>query len=410
MLKLSLTGKQLAELYALEAMGIPNDIQSVSPDIPKQYQNYLIDTEKGRNILLTYAEDLVKRINKKNQPMVFDSIKTAIVNSDFNDDKIQKLKPNDKKLKQLAINFISDQNVGNIEELIFIINKEIDNSKIRSYLLKIWNLVENNSLKNFIKAIINDSLFLYLFWEYLFEENKRDYESDYNLFLGNNKNNPFDIFYNNDDPPFVIQKIINELESKINEAKDSNDRNIFYDIMIIIDKLSSISHHGGPVFEYADTSPNDEPNLIDIMHRKFGDRFLPWLIKSKNFPEEHQEDLQKWLDEQTHQEAYEAYLEDSDKPQLREDYYKHPFHSKKSKWISDKSKTFKNWIPQDSEEQKNIESIYNYMLSLPESDDKKHEIINWLKNINKLSNELDEKGQYKLSDKLDSFIKKCSII
>jgi len=186
-------------------------------------------------------------------------------------------------------------------------------------------------------------------------------------------------------------------------------RNAFYDIMLIIDKLSNISHHGGPVFEYADTSPENEPDLIDIMHRKFGDRFLPWIIKSKNFPEEHQEDLQKWLNEQTNQEAYEAYLEDPDNPQIKEDYYKHPFHSQKSKWISDKSQTFKNWVPQHSEEQKNIESIYNYMITLPDTYIKKQEIIDWLKKINRLSNELDERGQYKLADKLDHFVKEGSI-
>jgi hypothetical protein len=146
--------------------------------------------------------------------------------------------------------------------------------------------------------------------------------------------------------------------------------------MTKIDEISSMSHHGGPAFEYADDTRwrgEGGPNLFEIMNRKFGDRFLPWLIASGNFPEEYLPILQEWYDERVGQEASESYWKDLERsgsdPEgvgrainrqfSREDYYRHPYHSEKNSWLAQHSPTFRAWTPFDEEleDKANVQSV-----------------------------------------------------
>lgn len=456
MIRIALTGKQLAELYVLNTMGVPTGYQDLVEDdsvSPEQY-SFLIDTNQGREVLLMYAEKLADRINDVNSGNIegyfdeyrFDQYREDIGTAEEN-------KPEQSEIYSKALAFLVEQlqtaklppmftsklipvspyapnlqetipflkeahqldlgpiprNYNNNDREKFLerrinpnssevlgeaiekfaksvdvlispydsINYRSDHYNWDQIILEMWDqCFEGNeelagSVDDFqsdLASLARNKTFQDAFWEYYFKENPEEFEKDDD---GPENEAIWDEVYDPDSAHFQIDDAIKELYLAIKQARTSQKREDYWLVMAGIDKLSSLSHEGGPAFEYGDTTidTSQEPNLIEIMNRKFGDHFLAYVLSHNLLPEKYLEPLQSWYDERTDKEAYDAYIKSQtgDTPVERErnlsndEYYKHPYYSQREQWIEENSPTFQQWTPHspEYENRANIESIEN---------------------------------------------------
>lgn len=452
MIRIALTGKELASLYALQAMGVPSSYEGSTgydlPDDPQQ-RSFLVDTDEGRDMLIEHARDLSERIREENETRIQNYIDQWLEGTELdvnNPDQVASIRPDDDRLVEKAIEFLEEQADyvgltqagidmsvyeesdydprqmrfnfqssrdlmdmlriagvmpeipgesteldGLVERFATSVASDIGDSVIDGLILNAWQTAkwrhegdEQRAIpefKSLIRQIASSPYFIEAFWRYDLDENYDDYNETYREW---NEPDPdevreqvFEAYY--DDEHILIDRACDELDSLIYEAERSGDREDYVAVMSMVDEFSSMSHHGGPAFEYADTTGwnSREPNLFEIMNRKFGDRFLPWLIASGNFPEEYLPALQEWYDERVEQEGHEAYLKDlerggSDTENVgqvfnrqfsREDYYRHPYYSDRSRWLAQHSPTFGGWTPFDAdlENRANVQSVARAM-------------------------------------------------
>ena len=456
MVRLSLTGRELAELYALEAMGVPSDYYEQSgwiDEVPSPEQrSYLIDTEEGQEILLNHAHELAEKIQETNWEWIQDYINDEINSSTLDEDDeeaMASIRPHSSVLYHEAVAFLDDQmheaglpglfgrslndenknetewwkspqlrmdyasralgmvrtsqtrpsweeiddNEGRIEEAIgdfaHNVGTELDEGKWTDLIWSWWETAKMrnpadpeetiSSFMDSLRTLAEDQGFQDSFWPHHFKQHKDDFEREYIDNLREDDDQIYNRIYDPDDAHFAIQDAVNDLESKAYQANNSGKREDYLAVMQAIDHLSSMSHHGGPAFEYGDTTnswmnkDDGGPDLTEVMNRKFGDRFIPWLLASGNFPEEHMGALQQWYDEQSEGEGHEAYQRQMydrnrspegvgraiDRETSSEGYYKHPYYSQRDRWLAQHSPTYQAWTPfdEDVEDQANIQSV-----------------------------------------------------
>lgn len=509
MIKLALTGNQLAELYVLNAMGVPTGYEDLieNDDVSPEQYSFLVDTNQGRVLLLEYAEDLADRINDVN----FENIDMIVSNYM---DAAQKLlgpgtaeehKPNSEQIASLAFEYLienletlqfpdffseklvprntawwnknqkrftfsmqktldmgpidsnSDENVIKHENDFNIDNLEKINDKIWDFasqvekevgrysssiywsdvIYNMWEaaMTRNDNIRGMaddfqasLASLARNQEFQDNFWRHYFNENEEDYIQDVDIDFA-------DLYQiaREDQPDnnyFVIKDAVDELYNSIYEASQSGDRNDFLQVMAGIDHLSSLSHYGGPAFQYGDTNfgawgskKDDVLSLEDIMHRKFGDRFLTYVLTHDLLPEKYLKPLQQWYDERVDQEAHDAYLQsqrgenviEEQKRLESDEYYKHPYYSEKNQWLEEHSPTFRAWTPYDGdyEDWMNLESLEQ---AAPHTDGIRRRSINQFVNREKsdfLDDGLDDipikRHRLSVASKLTSFASKLDI-
>lgn len=451
MVRLSLTGRELASLYALQAMGVPSDYQGQltldSPEDPQE-TSFLVDTLKGRSMLIEYASDLSDRIRDENEIRIQNYIDEWDQPQDLdihNEEAINSIRPDDSDLIGPAEDFLMDciNHAGlrteldlsendhtfpwntkqlrlihdasmttrnmtrlsqagtgqteldiDIESFANKVGDDLGNYDISDTIWSMWNAAKGQTagddqiatqiFKKNLLWLIKQPVFLDSFWIYHVGNEEYDYYND--IYKENNRMDESEIReqvfeeYARDEH-ILIDQACDELDQLIHQAERTGEREDYLAIMAKIDDFSSMSHHGGPAFEYADTTfsrlGEEEPNLFDIMNRKSGDRFLPWLIASGNFPEEYLPDLHQWYEERIEQEGSDAYrrdLEERNKDPRgagsginrevsRDDYYRHPYYSARDRWIAQHSPTFQTWTPYEYlDDDANVQSVGRSML------------------------------------------------
>ena len=463
MVKLALTGRQLAELYALEAMGVPSDQRVVSRNIPREQTSYLVDTAEGRKTLLHHAEDLAEKIQSANDERIQNYINDHIEQSDASTDEAKNaVRPEPPALVEKALEFLQEKmaetgvekflgvtiedtdvnrewwkskqtrldfysasktdmirqaqrpwvswedldesydgrGAGDVEDAIndfaTSVGDELNNGDWTDLIWQWWTIAKmrnpgdsNATVRAFMdsmRVLANDPKFQDDFWNYHWNDNWTDYASDYTEWLQEHEDEIRTELYDPEDAHFQIDDAVGDLYRKRWKAERSGRRSDYLALMAAIDHLSSMSHHGGPAFEYGDSTedrlwrypgeeedPEPEPNLVEMMNRKFGDRFLPWLLASGNFPEKYLDQFQRWYDESIERESHDAYRRELegrhggtddagraiDREVSSEGYYRHPYYSQRERWIAEHSPTFQNWTPFDSqqEDRANLQSV-----------------------------------------------------
>ena len=522
MTRLSLSGRELAELYALQMMGIPSDrFDPDDPDLPDDpnQNSFLFDTREGRDILADYANDLSERIRGENDSRIQNYIDAWDSSSSLNmkePDEVALIKPDDSDLAEKAWEFLEEQatNAGlmkagfeisesdqwwssdqlpfrfdatngmfhnaqaipepKMKELDDLmdsftenIGNELDDQDLEYELWEAWKISkwrndddEDEAFKEF-KSILDvfsrSPRFLEPFWTYELKQNYDKYNKEYKALVEPDENQVRDEVFEHyaGDEHILIDQMCDELDKRVDRAERTMERDDYVMVMEQIDLLSSMSHHGGPAFEYAESSPRNEPDLFEIMNRKFGDRFIPWLIASGNFPEEYLPELQRWYDEQTEKEGSEAYwqrlIEQNQDPQStgraidrkisRDDYYKHPYFSQRNRWLAQHSPTFQSWTPFDEEleDEANVQSVGRAMRQQEEDYSPRGDVMraflddhggysaaersniidpsqlrprwnsgveaNTIRRMTRLANRIDGKGHHRIADRIDLFIR-----
>jgi hypothetical protein len=443
MLRLALTGRELAELYLLNAMGVPSehpdfidpssatleDEDSKGDVSPEQYM-YLVDTRDGREKLLQYADDFYENIKSNNDERLNNAIQQHIQDQEAEEMDASNYRPEETELKNQAFDFLisrmndylpeaftkgldigrlsnwySDKqlrfNFSSLRGLRMLkmsqVKSDVFNNDVQAFADEvekiinsstinwddvIWGMWESEKYRNRTAAeaiedfqsslinLINDKDFLDDYWQYYFDDNQNSFEPP-----EPDWDEAYEAVMEEGGAHQDIERNVIVLHNAIEGARYNGTRKDFLAVLAAIDEISALAHHGGPAFEYADTGyfSNPEadlgpkPSLTDIMHRKYGDRFIGYALSHGLFPEEYRNVLQQWYDERVEGEAHERYLKntkgetsrETERKLLREDYYKHPYYSQREQWVAENSPTFNEWTPYSPEYEnaKNLDSL-----------------------------------------------------
>ncbi len=318
MIKLSIKADQLALFYALDS-------------IPTQNGSFLTATQEGREYLLDIADNLYDVLSYENNVLriatdedIFDAwldfIEAMIENSSENlyDDYFDqnkrdfKLSPNDIKKQPIEV---SKQN---LKKFVKFLDKEIEKaySKLKEdnyySVPDSYSKIASEALEDAIYEIdeydldyINETNRIDDILNFLKEELSPHFNDQYVArILFRDKvieKYPLEKFSEdlreNEAIHYEIRDFLDNFREILNKAtiamgKNEEDNSVFEELVVAIDKIVQMSHHGGPLLEYALESPETIQDINAIVHSKSSPYFTEWVRKKELLPIEAEKALE----------------------------------------------------------------------------------------------------------------------